>query len=338
MQQSLPSAARAYDRAQRAEIAQAVAAVKRQWRRMGPDFDRSYARLEPTLLRIAYQAQTRLAAAAQGYVPDVLEDTGQLAVIDAAARTSVRPLIGVAGDGRRVDSLLYGSVIQAKTAIDTGASVSQALRVGGKFLTKASSTLLSDTSRQSEALAIGVRPVTGYVRMLVAPSCSRCVVLAGKWFRKNQGFQRHPRCDCRHVPSSEGVAGDMTMDSGAYFDSLTTGQQDKTFTKAGAEAIRNGADVNQVVNARRGMKLSQGGLVTTEGTTLRGRAFGALRGGGTAEELAGTARRITRTGPEMRVVTRTRATTARLMPEQIQLQAKDRDDYLRLLRANGYVL
>ena len=41
---------------------------------------------------------------------------------------------------------------------------------------------------------MGVRPVGGYVRMVQAGACSRCVVLAGKWYRKNQGFQRHPGC------------------------------------------------------------------------------------------------------------------------------------------------
>src|SRR5690606_23965723 len=33
-----------------------------------------------------------------------------------------------------------------------------------------------------------------YVRMLTPPSCSRCTVLAGRWYRKNAGFARHPGC------------------------------------------------------------------------------------------------------------------------------------------------
>jgi hypothetical protein len=37
-----------------------------------------------------------------------------------------------------------------------------------------------------------------------------------------------------------------------YFQSLSAAEQDRVFTQAGAEAIRNGADLNQVVNARRG--------------------------------------------------------------------------------------
>src|SRR5690606_25790677 len=110
---------------------------------------------------------------------------------------------------------------------------------------------------------------------------SRCVILAGRFYRKNTGFQRHPGCDCRHIPASESVAGDLAVDPRAYFDSLTEAEQDKAFTKAGAEAIRAGADIGQVVNARRGMYTAQGQLLTREGTTSRGRAFQALRDGGT---------------------------------------------------------
>lgn len=39
---------------------------------------------------------------------------------------------------------------------------------------------------------------------------------------------------------------------GDYFESLDRAEQDKIFTKAGAQAIRDRADINQVVNARRG--------------------------------------------------------------------------------------
>src|SRR5699024_1103862 len=118
-----------------------------------------------------------------------------------------------------------------------------------------------------------------------------------------------------------------------YFDSLSREEQDKTFGKAGAQAIRDGADPAQVVNARSGMQpagalLGKGAadaqrrmygrelLVATSGTTRRGE-FGraeARRGGQfdrRAEELA---TRNTRTGPEVRRVRRGRAQRARLMP------------------------
>lgn len=337
LQQALPPSAAEYGREQRREIRAAVAAARRTWRRMGSDFDVSWSRIAPRLLAITDLAQERVSAGALAYIPAVLEDTGQARAVDAVAAVRSAPLVGMAGDGRPVESLLYGAVTHAKEQVAAGATTFQALQSAQSWLSMTTGTLLSDTARQGESLGMGVRPVSGYVRMLTPPSCSRCVILAGRFYRKNTGFQRHPGCDCRHIPASESVAGDLTVEPRAYFDSLTESEQDKTFTKAGAEAVRAGADIGQVVNARRGMYAAQGQLLTREGTTSRGRAFQALRDGGTTQGLAGTAVRNTRTGRQMRVITNTRATQARLMPETIAQVATDRDDYLRMLRANGYL-
>ena len=74
--QSLPSSAEAYAAAQRREMSAAMAAVRRQWRRMGNDFDSSYLRLEPTLLAVVRTAQERLVAGAADYIPTVLDEQG----------------------------------------------------------------------------------------------------------------------------------------------------------------------------------------------------------------------------------------------------------------------
>ena len=82
-------------------------------------------------------------------------------------------------------------------------------------------TQLQDVARQASSIALGSRPaVDGYVRMLNPPSCSRCAVLAGKFYRRNRGFARHPKCDCRHVPATEVSAGDLRTDPNRYFESL----------------------------------------------------------------------------------------------------------------------
>lgn len=314
LRQSLPPSARDYAQAQRRESQAAVAAVLTEWDRMGSEFDLSWSRIEPNVMAIVMQAQRRMSSEALGFIPDVLEDTGQGADIRAAGLAQVRPLIGMAGDGRPADSLLFGAVTRSKEAIGSGGSVRDALGSSRGWLSQTVGTLLSDTARQSESLGMGVRPVTGYVRMLTAPSCSRCVLLAGKRVKSGTAFLRHPGCDCRHIPASESVAGDITVSPADYFESLTPEQQNKTFGKAGAEAIRAGADPGQVVNARRGMKASQVGgrkvLTTTEATTKRGLAS---RG-------------------------RTGRAGARLMPETIAQAATDKDDYLRLLRVNGYLI
>jgi len=315
--QTLPSSAEAYDRRQRREIVAALAALRRQWRRMGPDFDTSWSIVSPTLLAIVTTAQRRLVAEVEPYMEAVLEETAQRAAITPYAAATTAPLINVAGDGRELDTLLYGAVTHAKTRIDAGATVRQALHGkggAGQWLTLASGTALSDTSRQAEALHIGVRPVGGYVRMLEPPSCSRCVVMAGQWYRKNTGFPRHPGCDCRHIPASESVGGDFRVNATDYFDSLDEAEQDRVFTKAGAEAIRAGADPAKVVNARRGMTKSQSGRLIRDESGLYRTTEGLGRG------------------------RRRRSRPPRLMPESIAQVAKDRDDYLRLLRANGYLL
>lgn len=199
---------------------------------------------------------------------------------------------------------------------DADLRAQQALEEAQRFIDTVTATILSDTARAAESAALVPREfVEGYVRMLNPPSCSRCVVLAGRFYRWNDGFDRHPLCDCRHIPASEAIAGDLRLNPSAYFDSLSLADQDKTFTAAGARAIRDGADITQVVNARRGMQVAQVGrrdvLVSLEGTTRRGLASRA------------------RTG-------RNRA--PRLMPESIYANAADRADAIRLLRLNGFIL
>lgn len=339
--QRLPTATREYARVQRREKLAALSALRRLWRRMGRgDLDIAWSQIDQQALSIMLTAQQRIADAAVRYVPDVLEDLGQQAAAAPVASVTTGPLLGVAGDGRPVDSLLHGAVVHTRTRLGDGLTPGAALVSGSKWLTLAAGTVLSDTSRQSEKLAMGVRPrVRFYVRMLAPPSCARCVILAGSTYRSRTAFQRHPRCDCVHIPSAEAL-DDRTVNPREYIDSLSPDEQDRILTKAGGRAYREGADLNQLVNARRGMSKSQSGrLITSEGRTSRGCAFRSLRAGGTRQELAGTAVRITRNGPEMRVITRTGARVERLMPESIaELAGADRDLYLRLLRRHGYLI
>lgn len=135
------------------------------------------------------------------------------------------------------------------------------------------------------------------------------------------------RCDCVHIPAREDTADDLRTDPKRFFDSLGQAEQDRVFTRAGAEAIRLGADIGQVVNARRGMTTAtvQGRevLATTEGTTTRSRT-GVNLGAADSTQQAGDRYR--------------RATRVRLMPESIIAQAAgNRDEAIRLLRRYGYL-
>lgn len=331
--QQLPSAAEEYGREQRAEILAAVNAVSRLWRRMGDDFDASYERVEPQLLTVVFTAQERVAAGALEYVPEVMSETGQRVPRPAYAPAAAG-FVGVAGDGLPVSTLLYGGVINARQAVARGATVPQALASGGQFLSTATGTLLSDTGRGAEKLAGGARRVKLWTRMLEPPSCGRCVILAGKTSAQQEAFLRHPRCDCRNVPSSESLASDVRVDPRGYFDSLSESEQARLLgSEANARAAREGADLNQLVNAYRGgvreaQVNGRGIKFTTEGTTRRGYAYSSMS----------RAEYVRAQGEVRRASRRRQLRAPRMMPETIYQVAKGEADAQRLLKLYGWVL
>lgn len=341
------SSAEEYDATQRRITAVVDTAVRAQWRRVkAADIDASWALVQAQVLRSVVAGQLAGAQYADGYVTAALDEQN----VDAPAEAVVQPtaFAGIASDGRPLDTLLDQPRIDAKTSIGQGQAPAQALTSAGEALSLLAVTMVQDAARAAVGAAITARPrCSGYVRMLTPPSCARCAALAGKRYKWNEGFKRHPRCDCRHIPAHEDVAGDPRTDSRLYFESLPTDEvlraahpdmtrkqlraaglysQEDVFTRAGAQAIRDGADLNQVVNARRGMSTAvdaagrqrparvdvygQQLLVTNEGTTRRGLAGGRLAG----------------------------AKTPRLMPESIYEIAEDREDAIRLLKRFGFIV
>lgn len=338
MLQSLPRSAEVYAADQRQEIGAAVAATRRIWRGMGDEFDQSFAGILPALLEVTDIAQARVADGAQVYVPEVLAETKQGRAARARFDVDARSLVGTAGDGLGVDGLLYGAVTHAKVMVGAGATVPEALSAGSSWLTTAVGTLLSDTGRASERLGMQARPVTGFVRMLTPPSCGRCVILAGKRSTSSQAFLRHPRCDCRNIPASEAVAGDLTVDPRAHLDAMSDDELAKALgSKANAQAYRDGADQNQLINAYRksggvqpAQVLGRDIKVTSEGVTRRGVAYRQMSQAGYVSRAADV-----KTGAG-RAVRAARA--PRLMPESIDALATDAADRMRLLKLYGWVL
>jgi hypothetical protein len=357
-----------YVEQQRLAVTTAAAATQ-MWRQVEPqNLDVSWLPFLRRLVVALSAAQYTAASQADQYVSATLGAQG--VEVMAAGRLLPGSLAGVASDGRPLDSLLLSPVFAAKAAIGRGATVPRAMAAGQATLDMIVRTQVADAGRVADGVATAVRPRTGYVRMVNPPACSRCLILAGKFFRYNTGFERHPNCDCIHVPArSEQAAADegLINDPKAYFDSLSPAEQDKVFTNAGAQAIRDGADMNQVVNARRGAAgltpagarltaeekraISSGRLqttnvfgqpvyITTEGTTRRGLAGqrALARGARLRGESAETVTRLSRTGAVQRTVTRQRVQAPRLMPESIYQLATDRDDAVRLLRLYGYIV
>lgn len=278
-------------------------------------------------------------------------------------------LAGVASDGRDLNSLLLQPLITTNVAQAGGATAAEALSMGLSSLVRIVGTQVLDSGRAATGMGVATRRGVGYVRLVNPGACSRCVVLAGRFYRWSSGFQRHPLCGCRNIPAAEDTET-LTAESDpmTHFRSLTESEQDKAFTKSGAQAIRDGADISQVVNSRRGAlgldipgRLTaaerQAGLrkgdkyrqivrtdvygrpiyITREGTTKRGVAGKYLiQDSGSFQQVSGLATRITRNGPELREIHTTRARAPRLMPEAIYELAKDRADAIRLLDKYGY--
>lgn len=329
--------ARARIRRGQALARKAAAAVRALWRRV----DRSniapaWSTQLPAAVAAVTVAQTAAAESADAYLADV---AAAFAVPDlAVARLRVEGFAGVASDGRELAPLLFRPAVSALGMIARGGTETQAMAAGLFTVDLITRTQVADAGRAADVTALAARHhLTGYVRVLSAPSCSRCIILAGRHYQWNAGFLRHPACDCVHLPvPSASAANPLLSQPRAYFDSLTAAEQDKTFTAAGAEAIRLGADPAKVVNARRGAAgLTPAGarITDAEAQTIRG---GRARARLEPVSVAGRSLFVTSEGAGRN---RRRSTRApRLMPESIlQIADGDRDEAVRLLRRFGYL-
>lgn len=251
------SSIRQYDRQQQI-AAVTVAAMRRIALRMGDDFDAGWWRLRAQAVQTLQLGRAAAIHAAVPYTSAVLAETGQAGAPAGAIVPTT--FLAYAPSGAPVTETLDVLPMKAKQAVAGGATAVEARIAAASWLGRVAYTMLADTSRDVYQADMISRPqVTGYVRMVAPGACSRCIILAGKRFLWNQGFQRHPNCNCRHIPASEALAGDMTTDPYAYFKSLTDAEQEKVFGKVQAQAIRDGADIYRVENTRlRGLGTAAG--------------------------------------------------------------------------------
>lgn len=193
--------------------------------------------------------QLRAARDATAAVEEMVAEQGLTAPPAAALIPSA--IAGVASDGRSLSSLL-------------------ALADSVDALERMARTQIADAGRTAEGLAIATRPrLDGYTRYLSPPSCGRCAVLAGRFYRWSTGFLRHPQCDCVMVPTTKEASSDLVSDPMQAFRN----GQIRGLSKADAQAVKDGADLGQVVNVRRtssgltiaGRTLERGGRPTPEG-------------------------------------------------------------------------
>lgn len=340
---TLPRSVGAYEDARAEVIRQLILWVARRWP-PGRPIDPAvwFERFADEYADTVVLAQLEAAILADWSIDNALEHQGARLrasdpSLDLTAYTSTD------GTGRPVMGQAYAAAGQVGGAVegaleaggDVTVALAQAWATAGRSLATATQTMVSDTSRSVKSAKMLARD-TGWVRVLTPPSCSRCAALAGKFHRNpTADFQRHPQCDCTQMPVTD---TDDPEFQGAfysaqdYFDSLGEKEQDRIFTRAGAQAIRDGADPAQVINARRGMstvtdRFGHRTHITDEGTTKRGWASRYLRQSYETklQKQPGTRYR--------------RMDRPRLMPEEIyKIAGHDRDIAKSLLHKNGYYL
>lgn len=263
---------------------------------MDDDFDSSYAAIAGPLAATVREGMAATVATTTDYTPHLLSTMGIVA--PPAGQINPAAFLDRAPNGTPIEQLLSGSTRVAKTAVGRGVSSRAALGQAQVWLTGVLLTVLADTGRGVMGADIAQRrALAGYVRVVNGSACADCMILAGKFFRWNSGFERHPRCQCRHVPApSKKYAEDHGLISDPYegFFGLSEADQDRVFGEVQARAIRDGADIYRTVN------VSKRGL----GTAASNARYG---------------------------------TPNRLTLEQIYERSANRDIAIRIMRGQGYI-
>lgn len=319
---------------------QAASSVVQLWQRgMGDNFDSSWTTVGPQITDRVAAAQVLAAAGSTRYVNAAasLDDLSGDAEVEPAA------FAGIDGSGRPLESLLYGAVTTAKTAIGRGLGLQSALNQGSAYLATMAKTSTADIGRASDLTAATAKTYVHYVRVVSPGACSRCAILAGISSYK-VAFKRHPACRCTAMPITtlDNSPARLFSSPDDYFQTLTAQEQDRIFTKAGADAIRAGADPIAVVTARRGAPGIDYGRTTQKPGTVRRlerRRIGTDKAGNPIFGYV-TGEGTTRRGDFTKmshIASGTWDKRVRLMPETIV--ALTDDTHLRrvLLRDAGYL-
>src|SRR5688572_19087884 len=130
-------------RRQQAIAGTTAASVGKLWRRVGPDFSAEWPSVSGLVLGVIQAGREATVRVALPYTDSVLTETNVKAA--AAGSLVASRFIRDAPDGSDLGTLLDRSVIVSKTAIRDGATVREALRMGGQWLTGTTLTVMADT-------------------------------------------------------------------------------------------------------------------------------------------------------------------------------------------------
>lgn len=282
------------------------------------------------------EGQMTVADAAQAYIAAQMAAQGGSALAEATLVAGM--FAGIAPDGGPLETLLFLPAIGVRRRLVAGMLPEEAMLGGLADMARYASTAIADSARSADQVGMAAHPnCVAYVRVVQLPACARCIVLSGQMYTRSEGFLRHPNCDCQTLPLREHEWPNVPTPR-QLAARMSAAERRRIFTVAGARAISDGADVGQVVNARRGMDVAhvygRRLQVTHEGATRRA-VYGRSRSraGDRMERFAG--QRFNE-ATSMRYYRSTRS--PRLMPEEIFRIADDRAEELRLLRRYGYIV
>lgn len=307
-------------------------ATHRMWRQVDhANLYQSWLGLAGNVLGVVMGGQLAAAQMTTPWLTDLLgadEDRPDADTVNARAFT------GVDGSGRPLAGVLMAPIWTALRLVTQGRPLLQAMVAGQGLLDAIVATAVADAGRAADSVGMTATPaVTGYIRVVEGGACDRCIVLAGNEYQTDKAFLRHPRCHCGMEPVTREHRPKPASPK-ELVERMSDAQKRKTFGEAGAKALAEGADLGQLVNARRGMQsatvFGQKLQITSEGTTRRG--FAARR---LATEKGFTKAPGSRNGTA--TTSRLRSRTPRLMPEEIFRIADDRTHAVRLLRLHGYI-
>ena len=238
--------------------------VRDSWNRTNADFLTLFATLQMRAASSAMDASTLMLAEQDDYVrPDGIANPMAFGT-------------GFAPSGIDLESYFSIPVTRTLQAIKSGVGESDAMQIGRATLRQMSTQALEDTSVSAMGVSITQRAGVGYVRVESPDCCPRCAILAGKYFRHSQNFLRHPKCHGTTIPCKgrdKAEKQGWITDPMDRFNRMSEAEQDRVFGHADAQAIRDGADISQVVNAHRGMRpVGRGNIsmTTSEGTSRYG--------------------------------------------------------------------
>ncbi|MFJ4617416.1 hypothetical protein [Streptomyces sp. NPDC088812] len=317
-----PEAVAHMEARQRLAVATALA-THRIWRRLDEDnLYQSWLGLVGDVLAVVMSGQLAAAQMTGPWLNELLgaenEDRPD------AGRIVPEAFTGVDGAGRPLAGVLMSPLWTALRLVTAGRPIVQALVAGRSMLDAIARTAVADIGRAADSAAMTARPaVTGYIRVVEGGACSRCLILAGNEYQTDKAFLRHPRCNCGMEPVTR-EHRPRPASPKELVAQMSEAQKRRTFGEAGARALAEGADLGQLVNARRGMATAtvfgRKLQITTEGVTSRGFAGSRLKN---LEKTAGQRYRVSK--------------TPRLMPEEIFRIADDRAHAVRLLHQHGFI-